>query len=114
MMNNRLYICISALVGIVTGFFTIHSFLAHSWMSIFLWIGMGLVILYFARSRSNAVWAGAIYGFLTIATWLITGFQGGTSQLSGIGAIIAIAAPIGAISGAIGAFIFNWIFRRSE
>src|SRR5579872_6385105 len=113
-MSNRLYLFIAAFVGIVTGFVTIHSFFAHSWTSIFLWVGVGLVILYFSCGRTNGIWAGAIYGFLTIATWLISGFQGATNQISGIASIIAIAAPFGAVSGAVGALIFYWIFRKAK
>jgi hypothetical protein len=113
-MNNRLYIFISALVGVITGFVTIHSFLAHSWSSLILWIGVGLVILYFSPNRRTAIYAGAVFGFLDIAAWLLSGFQGTASQLTGIFSIMTIASPLCAAAGALGAVIFYWLFRRSK
>ena len=111
-MSNRLYIFTAALVGIVSGFITIHSPLEHSWASAVFWSVVGLAIIYFSRNRTTAVIAVAVYAFLDILTWLITGFQGTDAQLSGIVAIIAIASPLCAAIAAAAAFIFYWIFRR--
>ena len=113
-MNNKLYFFISALVGIVTGYITIHSIFEHSWTSIFLWVGVGLIVIYISKSRKTAIWATIIYSFLTIASWLLSGFQGTTDKLPQLFAIIFIASSLCAAAGALGAYIFYLIFRRKK
>jgi hypothetical protein len=113
-MNNRLYIFISALVGVVSGFITIHSPMAHSWTSAIFWIVVGLIILYFSPNRCAAMYAGAAFGFLDIATWLLSGFQGTTAQVPGILTIMGIASTLCAAVGALGAVLFYWLFRRTR
>jgi len=54
-MASRTYIVLSGLAGVVTGFFTIHSVFEHSWTSIFLWIVVGVVVLYLSPSRWSAL-----------------------------------------------------------
>src|SRR3954469_13980718 len=98
-MSNKLYFFTAALVGVVCGFFTIHSFFAHSWASIILWIIVGLIVLYFSSSRKSALFAGGAFGFFTIITWLASGFAGAPDQMKGF-AILAIGLGIlGALSG---------------
>lgn len=73
-MSARAYGILSAAVGIVTGYVTIHSPLRASWHSIFPWIVVGLLLLYCARDRKIAVVSGAVFGFfryrLVAAIWL--------------------------------------------
>jgi hypothetical protein len=111
-MSNRLYIVICALVGVICGFATIHSPLAHSWTSMIFWVVVGLTILYFNPNRRTAVYAGATFGFLDIASWLFSGFQGNTVQLQSFILAILVASIIGAASGALGAVLFYWLFRQ--
>jgi len=113
-MSNRLYIFIAALVGVVSGFITIHSPMAHSWTSAIFWVIVGLGILYFSPNRRAAIYAGAVFGFLDIAAWLLSGFQGTTAQLPGILTILAIASTLCAAAGALGAVLFYWLFRRTR
>jgi len=112
-MSNKLYILISALVGLICGFITIHSPMVHSWTSAIFWIVVGLIIIYFSRNRRTAMLAAAVYAFLDIASWLISGFHGTTAQIPGILSIMAIASPLCALSAVAGAYIFYWLFRRS-
>ena len=111
-MSNRLYIFISALVGIICGFITIHSPMAHSWTSAIFWIVVGLIIIHFSNNRRTAMLAAGVFAFLDIATWLFSGFQGTTAQLPGILSITVIAAPLCAAAAVAGAYVFYWIFRR--
>jgi len=112
-MTNRLYIFTAAIVGLVTGFLTIHSLFAHSWTSMILWIVVGVVLLYFSANRHAAVYAGASFGFFTIAAWLISGFQGASDQLHGFLILTLGLSLLGAVCGMAGAFIYNWLFRKS-
>jgi len=112
-MSDRLYIFISALVGLVCGFITIHSPLAHSWMSAVFWSVVGLIIIYFSRNCWTAMPAVGVFAFLDIASWLFSGFQGTTAQLTGILSITLIAAPLCTVAAVGGAFIFYWLFRRA-
>ena len=113
-MSNRLYIFISALVGVICGFITIHSPLVHSWVSAIFWSVVGLTIIYFSSNRRTAIYAIAVYSFLDITSWLLSGFQGTTAQLPGIFKIIAIASPLCTVAGVLGAIIFYWLFRRKQ
>ena len=113
-MSDRLFIFIAALAGVVCGFVTIHSPLAHSWTSIIFWVVVGLVIIYFSPNRRTAIYAGAIFGFLDIASWLLSGFQGTFAQLPGILTIMVIASTLCATVGALGAVLFYWLFRRTR
>ncbi len=112
-MSDRMYLFLAVLAGLITGFFTIHSIFEHSWTSIFLWIAVGLTVVYFSPNRRAAIWAGALFGFFDIATWLMTGFQGESSQLTGIISLSVLFGALGAACGALGAIIFYWLFRRS-
>jgi len=113
-MSDRLYIFIAALVGVVSGFITIHSPMAHSWTSAIFWIVVGIGILYFSPARRAAIYAGAVFGFLDIAAWLFSGFQGTTAQLPGILMIMVIASTLCGAVGALGAVLFYWLFRRAR
>ena len=113
-MSNRLYIFVAALVGVVSGFITIHSALAHSWTSAIFWVLVGIIVLYFSPNRRAAIYAGAVFGFVDIAAWLFTGFQGTAAQLPGILTIMIIASPLCAAAGAFGAVLFYWLFRKTE
>lgn len=113
-MSNKLYLSISALVGIVCGFITSHTFFSHSWTSIFLWVGVGIPVIYFSRNRRSGIYAATIYGFLTIAVWLITGFNGTSDKILQLSMIILIASSLCAAIGALGAVIFYKLFRRDS
>lgn len=111
-MLNKRYIFISALVGLLCGFMTIHSFFAHSWTSILLWIAVGFILVLFVPNRRTAVYTGIVFGFVDIATWLYSGFQGTAGQLWGLTIVVVITGALGAVIGAVGAIIFYRLFRR--
>lgn len=113
-MSNVFYIWLSGLVGILTGFVTIHSPLAHSWTSMIFWVIVGLIILYFSNERRIATYAGADFGFLTIFTWLFSGFQGASNQLPGFLTLTLILSIIGALCGVLGSYAFYALFRRGK
>jgi hypothetical protein len=113
-MSNKLYFLISALIGIVTGFVTIYSIFQHSWTSIFLWVGVGLIVIYLSKSRKVGIWGAAIYSFITISSWLLTGFKGTPDKLPQLFLIILIASTLCALAGALGAYLFYLLFRRSS
>jgi hypothetical protein len=111
-MSDRLYIFTAALVGVISGFVTIHSPLAHSWTSAIFWIVIGLIIIYFSSNRRTAMLAAGVFAFLDIAAWLFSGFQGTTAQLPGILSITLIAGTLCTLAAVAGAYIFYWFFRR--
>ena len=113
-MSNRLYIFIAALVGVVCGFITIHSPMAHSWTSAIFWVVVGLILIYFSSDRQTAMLAAGVFAFLDIAAWLFSGFQGTTiTQVHGILLIMSIASPLCAAAAVAAAYVFYWIFRRA-
>jgi hypothetical protein len=111
-MNNRLYFLISALVGLACGFITIHSFLEHSWTSMILWVAAGLILLYVSPSRRSALYGGAVFGFVDIASWLLSGFEGAPDQLKGFLILAFGLSVLGAACGAAGALLFYKLFRK--
>ena len=111
-MSRNLFIGLSALTGIVTGFLTIHSPLTHSWLSIFVWILVGLVIVYFAPDRKTAMYAASLFGFFDIASWLISGFQGARSAIGGFAMLVLILSVLGAVCGLGGAYIFSRLSKK--
>ena len=111
-MSSRLYILLSALVGIATGFVTIHSFFEHSWTSMILWVALGLVVVYFSKDRKSAMYAGASFGFCTIFFWLIAGFGGSLSQVRGFALLLILLSIFGALCGSVGALLFFRFLRR--
>jgi uncharacterized membrane protein len=113
-MNNKLYIFISAFVGVISGFVTIHSPLAHSWTSAIFWVIVGFIVIYFSSNRRSAMIATAVFAFLDIASWLLSGFQGTTAQLPGIFSIILIAGSLCSGLAVLGAVLFYRIFRRTR
>ena len=113
-MSNKLYIFISALVGILSGFITIHSPLAHSWTSAIFWVIVGFIVIYFSSNRRSAMVAAAVFAFLDIASWLLSGFQGTAAQLPGIFSIILIAGILCSGLAVLGAVLFYWLFRRTR
>ncbi|MDE2020128.1 MAG: hypothetical protein KGJ13_07325 [Patescibacteria group bacterium] len=111
---SKPYIYFSALVGVLCGFITIHSFLAQSWTSIIFWIIAGLLVLYFNPDRKTALYAGASFGFFNIAGWLISGFHGTANQLGGFTVLLIGFSILGGLCGMAGAFLFNKLFRKNH
>jgi hypothetical protein len=77
-----------------------------------LWVVVGLVILYMSHNRKTALYAGAVYGSCTIATWLVSGFQGTPDHLQGFLVLTFGLSVLGAACGAVGALIFFWLAKR--
>lgn len=111
-MMTAPFMLLSALAGIATGFITIHSPLTSSWLSIFLWIAVGLVVLYFSPNRKAAVYGGTAFGFFTIASWLISGFQGTTDKIGSFLVLTLVLSAVGAACGLVGAYLFSKFFRK--
>lgn len=105
-MSMRLHIFLAGFIGIVTGFFTIHSLLAHSSLSIFLWIAVGLGIIFFSSDRKTVICTGAIFGFFNIVSWLVTGFQGESHQLGEFLLLTLVLSILGAVLGGLGGYAF--------
>ena len=111
-MSNKIYISAAGLIGIATGWLTIHSPLEHSWMSMILWVVAGSAILHFSRDKRTAMIAGSSFGFCTIAVWLISGFQGTSNQLTGFSVMVIVLSLLGALCGLIGALLYYYLFQR--
>jgi hypothetical protein len=111
-MTSKLFVSLSAVVGVVTGFVTIHSPLASSWLSIFLWIVVGIAIVFFSTNRRTALWAGATFGFFNIASWLISGFRGASDKIGGFLVLTLLFSLLGAMCGLLGGYIFSNFFKN--
>ncbi len=112
-MTLKSFTILSALVGVITGFFTIHSPLINSWLSIFFWIVVGLGILYSSLNRTTALYAGATFGFFTIASWLISGFKGAQDKIGSFLMLTLVFSILGSVCGLIGAFVFAKLFKKA-
>ncbi len=110
-MTSR-YNLIAGFVGVLCGLITTFTFFNHSWFSIFLWGGVALVITYFSPHKKTAAIGGALYGFLTIATWLATAFRGSSDKILQLILIIIIAGAIGAAAGALGSFVSYIVIKK--
>ncbi len=111
-MTPKLFVITSGFIGVITGFVTIHSPLVNSWLSIFLWVGVGLVLLYNIPNRKLVLYAGTTFGFFTIASWLISGFKGAQSAIGGFILLTLTLSLLGAVCGLIGSYIFSKIFKK--
>ena len=109
-MNARLYALLAALLGIATGFITIHSFFAHSWTSMILWVAVGIAVVYRTPNLKAAMYAGAAFGFFDILLWLAFGFQGASNQVRGFTILALVLSIVGSICGAVGAFLYYRLF----
>jgi hypothetical protein len=111
-MTPKLYVLLSALLGVITGFITIHSPLAASWLSIFLWIAVGIAVVFFSSDRKTALYAGATFGFFDIASWLLSGFQGTADKIGSFHILTLALSALGAVCGLMGSYIFAKIFKK--
>ena len=110
-MTERLYILMSAFVGILTGIFTIYSIFHYSSWSMLLWVVLGIAVLFFSPSRRAALYAGSSFGFLTICSWLASGYGGSSDSIPGFLVMLLIFSILGGICGGVGALMYNQKFK---
>jgi hypothetical protein len=109
-MPIRLYILLSVLIGIVCGFISSHTNLG--WLNLIVWVLVGLAIIYVSSTRRDALYAGSLFGFITIASWLFTGFQGAPDKFIGFAVLSLGLSILGAACGSVGALVFYRLFRH--
>ncbi|HET8581275.1 MAG TPA: hypothetical protein VFL98_02305 [Candidatus Paceibacterota bacterium] len=111
-MSTRLATLVAAVLGIGTGFLTIHSPLAARWESIFVWGAIGLVYGALIAPLAKPIWPGAAYGFFMSMAFFIAGFAGAPDRFLAF-LLIALAFSIaGAIGGIVVVWLGSWLRRK--
>ena len=110
-MSLKQYSLLSIVLGLICGFVSSHDTIG--WLNLFFWIIAGILVVYFSPSRRAALYAGKLFGFFTIATWLITGFEGTPDKFVVFAAFSFGLAIMGGLCGLAGAALFNKLAKRS-
>jgi len=111
-MSPGIFVVVAGLLGIITGFVTIHSPLAHSSLSILLWVIVGIAVVAFSPRFKTALYAGAVFGFFDIASWLISGFQGTPDKLPAFMVVTLLFSILGAVCGLAGGYVLAKLFKK--
>jgi hypothetical protein len=108
MYKDRLLI-ISGVAGLILGFLTGKTFLAHTPLVLLPWTVLGLFIAYCIKDRKEAIVTGSVYGFALFISYLVAGFGGSKSQIFGFIFLTLIIGLIGAVYGIIIFLIVSYI-----
>ena len=98
-------IVVAALVGIICGFFTAHSFLATSWTSLIFWGIIGVGVGFFCANRKEIVSTGVAFGFFVTISFLLFGFQGASDKFAGFVVFSLGLSILGAFCGIVLTYI---------
>lgn len=111
-MENFKYPILGALVGIILGYASSQTFLAHSWIALAVWGLAGLVFGYLVPNKRRAYISGALYGLLLTESFIIFGFHGASTAIRGFIVLAIILGVVGAICGLIIFMIGYWVHSK--
>jgi uncharacterized membrane protein SirB2 len=103
---------ISALVGIACGELSTHTFIAGTWWNLLFWAAAGIVLGYFALSRKEILWNGAIFGFCLTIAFLFSGFEGTIDKLPSFALLSLGLSVVGILGGVATLFVGSWLRAR--
>jgi hypothetical protein len=95
--------------GILIGLATFY--LMYGWYDVFPWALVALAIGYASKTRRESIISGAIFGYTLFLAYIYLGYKGKTDTDAMTKFVLFDAAfsLVGALAGAIGAFIGNWL-----
>jgi len=108
MMKKIIMSLLGVAVGIVTYYFM------YGWYDIFPWAIVALIIGYAIKTRRESIINGAIFGYLLFLVYIYLGYKGKTDTSDMIKFILfdMLFSLVGAICGAVGAYLGNLIKKR--
>ncbi len=100
----------AVVVGIALGIIAARYVFVGSYLSLIPWGIIGLLIGLWCRSYPEALWSGAVYGFLLAFSFMLAGYQGAAPMLTRL-PFFSILGLVGAICG-IGLAVIGSFIRR--
>ena len=99
---------ISSLIGFIFGGIISKYLFVGSYLNIFLWGGVGMVIGWCSNSRTETIKNSSVYGFVLSFFFMLLGYQGIAPIISRMPFFIIlglVGAVCGIISGLVGFYI---------
>ena len=112
MIKRYKFPVLGALVGIILGYASSQTFLAHSWIALMVWGLIGLVLGYLVPNKKQRYISGALFGLFLTESFLIFGFHGASTAIRGFIVLATVLGAVGAICGLVLFTLGNWIRCR--
>ncbi len=110
-IRKRVVPC-AALVGLVTGFISVHTLFAGSWTALIFWGILGFSVGALGTSSRQSLMAGVTFGVLLTITFLLAGFKGAQSEFGRFMALSLALGVLGGICGLVLAGFGYWAKNR--
>ncbi len=98
---------ITGIVGLLVGFISSKTVFNRTWIALFPWAVIGILIIWFSRTKRQGIWNGAVFGAVLTDSFMLFNYKGGTPHMT-FWVFVVVLAALGFGVGTLG----GWIVRK--